>query len=71
MPETHTTHSFVTCEACGTRNSITVNAMDRDAKIDCSKCRAKLGSWKRLGPQAGHAHSPETRIIWNRDRKGT
>ncbi|MAL09215.1 MAG: hypothetical protein CMF74_06090 [Maricaulis sp.] len=69
MAGTHTTHTNVECEACGTRNSITVNAMNRESEIDCSRCGAKLGDWKTVGPQAGRSNSPDTRIVWNRDRE--
>lgn len=68
MSGSDVSHTELFCPKCGARNSITVNAMNRESSIDCSKCGGPLGIWKAIGPQAGGRHSTSARLIWSRDR---
>jgi uncharacterized paraquat-inducible protein A len=68
MSETDVTHSEIICPKCAVKNSITVNAVNRNSRINCSRCGNNLGVWNALGPKAGGRHTTSARIIWSRDR---
>jgi len=69
MSGTDVSHAEINCPKCAMKNSITVNAVSRNARISCSRCGNDLGAWTNLGPQPGDRHSTPARIIWSRDRK--